>query len=85
MAAKYGTRIKHVQNYILIYFCGLKRSVKSGEYYTKTKGDSFLKRITCAIILLPPLAHAQNLHHADEDVDKVQLERDGLVDSIFGN
>lgn len=32
--------------------------------------------------LLPPLLHGQDLHHADEDVDEVEFERDGLVDGI---
>ena len=36
--------------------------------------------------LFPPvLAHAQDLYHADEDVDKVQLKRDGLVDGVLGD
>jgi hypothetical protein len=36
--------------------------------------------------LLPPvLAHAQNLDHADEDVDEVQLKVDGLIDRVLGD
>jgi hypothetical protein len=32
--------------------------------------------------LLPVVAHAEDLHHANEDVDEVQLEADTLVDNI---
>ena len=28
------------------------------------------------------MLHCQDLHQADEDVDEVELERDGLVDHI---
>lgn len=36
---------------------------------------------------LPPVvvSHAQNLDHTDEDVDKVQLEANGLVDDILAD
>ena len=34
--------------------------------------------------LLPPiLAHGENLHHADKDVDKVELKVDGLVNGVL--
>lgn len=32
---------------------------------------------------LPVLAHAQDLHHADEDVDEIELKADTLVDDIL--
>jgi hypothetical protein len=32
--------------------------------------------------LLPSLLHAENLHHANEDIDEVQLERDRLINSV---
>ena len=36
--------------------------------------------------LLPPvLLHSKNLNHADEDVDEVQLKRNGLIDRVLGN
>jgi hypothetical protein len=40
---------------------------------------------TVASLLPPVLAHGENLHHADEDVDEVELEVDGLVDGVLGH
>lgn len=34
--------------------------------------------------LPPPLLHGQDLHHPHKDVDKVQLQRDALVDRVLG-
>lgn len=47
-------------------------------------GSSMLER-TSSGLLPSVLAHTQDLHHTDEDVDEVQLERDGLVYRILGN
>ena len=33
--------------------------------------------------LLPPLRHAQYLHHSDEDVKEIQLKRNGFVYDIL--
>lgn len=34
--------------------------------------------------LFPPtLLHSENLHHADEDVDEIELQRDALVDRVL--
>lgn len=49
------------------------RCRKEANHYCVIRSDSNL---------LPALLHAQNLYHANKDVDKVELEGDALINGI---
>jgi hypothetical protein len=58
----------------------LKVRIRPGQYQSHCAASS---QILSVVFLAPPLRHAQDLHHPDEDVEEVQLQTDTLVHHIL--